>query len=165
MTFNALSYEFTWWILSLTENWITMMPTLLSLAAELVIIMKASTATNDTKVGMMVSHSLLVSPGEARQYELMSALHVAQSSTLRAYWKRDCSPTHELDNIIVNWVLTHCGLVTIWQHISVSSLAQVMTCCLMAPSHYMNQCWLIIKSFLCHSHKSHFIGSTPDIGL
>ena len=28
---------------------------------------------------------------------------------------------------------------------SSSTLAQVMACCLMAPSHYLNQCWLIIS--------------------
>ena len=32
---------------------------------------------------------------------------------------------------------------TIWRHISGSTLAQVMACCLTAPSHYPNQCWLI----------------------
>ena len=30
----------------------------------------------------------------------------------------------------------------IWQHRSGSTLAQVMASCLMAPSHYMNLCWL-----------------------
>ena len=34
---------------------------------------------------------------------------------------------------------------TIWQQRSVSTLAQVMACCLTAPSHYLNQCWLIIS--------------------
>ena len=33
----------------------------------------------------------------------------------------------------------------IWQHKSGSTLDQVMACCLTAPSHYLNQCWLIIK--------------------
>ena len=32
-----------------------------------------------------------------------------------------------------------------WQHISKSILAEVMACCLTAPSHYLNQCWLISK--------------------
>ena len=32
----------------------------------------------------------------------------------------------------------------IWWHKSGSTLAQVMACCQMAPSHYLNQCWLII---------------------
>ena len=33
----------------------------------------------------------------------------------------------------------------IWRHRSRSTLAQVMACCLMAPNHYLNQCWLIIS--------------------
>ena len=34
---------------------------------------------------------------------------------------------------------------TIWRHRSGSTLAQVMACCLTAPSHYLNQYWLIIS--------------------
>ena len=33
----------------------------------------------------------------------------------------------------------------IWWQRCESTLAQVMACCLMAPSHYLNQCWLIIS--------------------
>ena len=33
----------------------------------------------------------------------------------------------------------------IWRHRSGSTLAQVMAGCLTAPSHYLNQCWLIIN--------------------
>ena len=32
---------------------------------------------------------------------------------------------------------------TIWWQRSVSTLAQVMACCLTAPNHYLIQCWLI----------------------
>ena len=39
----------------------------------------------------------------------------------------------------------------IWHWISWSTLVQVMACCLTAPSHYMNQCWLIISKVLWHS--------------
>ena len=39
----------------------------------------------------------------------------------------------------------------IWRHRSRSTLAQVMACCLTAPSHYLNQCWLIISKFLWYS--------------
>ena len=57
----------------------------------------------------------------------------------------------------------------IWRQRSGSTLAQVMACYLTAPSHYLNQCWLIIrkvwtviliwgqfqKPYLCHqSQKS-----------
>ena len=34
---------------------------------------------------------------------------------------------------------------TIWRQRSGSTLAWVMACCLMAPSHYLDQCWLIIS--------------------
>ena len=33
----------------------------------------------------------------------------------------------------------------IWRRGFRSTLAQVMACCLTAPSHYLNQCWLIIS--------------------
>ena len=35
-----------------------------------------------------------------------------------------------------------------------STLAQVMACCLMAPSHYLNQCWLLSIEVLWHSPES-----------
>ena len=38
----------------------------------------------------------------------------------------------------------------IWQQGSRSTLVQVMACCLTAPSHYLNQCWLIITSSDVH---------------
>ena len=44
---------------------------------------------------------------------------------------------------------------SIWRHTSGSTLAQVMACCLTAPSHYLNQCWLIVKGILWHSPKSY----------
>ena len=54
--------------------------------------------------------------------------------------------------------ITMCGIINslwpgdaIWRHISGSTSAQVMACCLAAPSHYLNQCWLIIIEVLWHS--------------
>ena len=32
-----------------------------------------------------------------------------------------------------------------WRYRTGPTLAQVMACCLMTPSHYLNQCWLIIR--------------------
>ena len=53
----------------------------------------------------------------------------------------------------------------IWHHRSGSTLAQVMVCCLTAPSHYLNQCWLTISEVLCHSCEGNlnFIGEAQDI--
>ena len=51
----------------------------------------------------------------------------------------------------------------IWCHGSGSTLAQVMACCLMAPSHYLNQCWLIIYGLLWHAPGSTFTESVLRI--
>ena len=50
-----------------------------------------------------------------------------------------------------------------WQR-SGSTLAQVMACCLMAPSHYLNQSWLMISEVQWHSYESNFIRDTSAIG-
>ena len=53
------------------------------------------------------------------------------------------------------WKLTLCGLVR--RHVgSGSTLAQVMSCCLMALSHYLNQCWHLISEVLWDSPESNF---------
>ena len=51
----------------------------------------------------------------------------------------------------------------IWWLGSRSTLAQVMACCLTAPSHYLNQCWLMISGVLWHSPDSNFTENTQDI--
>ena len=40
-----------------------------------------------------------------------------------------------------------------------------MACCLTAPSHYLNQCWLIIKGVLWHYHYSIFTRSAQELNL
>ena len=47
--------------------------------------------------------------------------------------------------------LTHCGLVMPYGDID-----QVMAYCLVIPSHYVNQCWLIMNGVLWHSCKIKF---------
>ena len=44
-----------------------------------------------------------------------------------------------------NVMLTDCGIVTPYGNIYRSTLAQVMACCLVASSHYLNQCLPVIK--------------------
>ena len=46
-----------------------------------------------------------------------------------------------------------------------STLAHVMACCLTAPSHYLNQCWLIIGEVLWHSPEGNFTWNVQDIYL
>ena len=42
-----------------------------------------------------------------------------------------------------------------------STVAQVMAWCLMAPSQYLNKCWLIIEVVLCHCLKTQWVNSVP----
>ena len=50
---------------------------------------------------------------------------------------------------------------TIWQHRSGSTLAQIMACCLMAPSHYLKQCWIINSKV--HWHSSILRSISPEL--
>ena len=43
---------------------------------------------------------------------------------------------------------------TIWRHGSVLKQAEVTTCYLMVPSHYLNQCWLLISEIPWNSPKN-----------
>ena len=52
---------------------------------------------------------------------------------------------------------------TIFWHRSGSTWVQVMACCLTAPSHYLNQCWLIISKALWHSSEGNFTGDDSAI--
>ena len=52
---------------------------------------------------------------------------------------------------------------TIWRQRSGSTLAQVMACCITAPSHYLNQRCLIISKVYWHSYKGSFTRDTPAI--
>ena len=51
----------------------------------------------------------------------------------------------------------------IWWQRSGSTLAQVMACCLTAPSHNLNQCWLIISKLQWHSSECNFTRDAPVI--
>ena len=51
----------------------------------------------------------------------------------------------------------------IWRHKPGSSSSHVMACCLTAPSHYLNQCWLIISEIQWKSHEGNFSSDTLAI--
>ena len=51
---------------------------------------------------------------------------------------------------------------SLW-HRSQSTLAHVMACCLMAPSHYLNQFKLIISKVQWHSSEGNFARDAPAI--
>ena len=51
----------------------------------------------------------------------------------------------------------------LWRQRSGSTLAQVMACCLTAPSHYLNQCRLIFSEVQWHSYKVNFTRDASTI--
>ena len=57
---------------------------------------------------------------------------------------------------------SHWSSDAIWQLGSGSTLAQIMACCLMAPSHYLNQCWFLIGEVLLHSPESYCTVGTQE---
>ena len=62
--------------------------------------------------------------------------------------------------ILINWLGPSDA---IWRWRSWSKLLQVMACCLTAPSHYLNQCLLIISRVLWHSSEDIHIRRFEDI--
>ena len=69
--------------------------------------------------------------------------------------------------IYIYWLLSSVNSLrpsdAIWRQWSWTTLAQVMACCLTAPSHYLNQCWLIIRGVLWHISESSFAGIAQGI--
>ena len=81
-----------------------------------------------------------------------------------------------LDHLISTMVfpilirLQHCinslgSSDAIWRWRFWSTLVQVMAWCLMAPSNYLNRCWLVINKFLWHSSEDIIIRRFEDINL
>ena len=52
-----------------------------------------------------------------------------------------------------------------WDDRTWSTLGQVMACCLMASSHYPNQCCLVMSEVLYNSHEGNFMENAQYIYL
>ena len=63
----------------------------------------------------------------------------------------DIYPWYEFENYWIeiaaaypkDWFNPLCPSNAKWRHCNGSTFAQVMACCLMSPSHYLHNCWLI----------------------
>ena len=71
-----------------------------------------------------------------------------------------CCVAHEPEVLCLNSLRPSDA---IWRQWFWTTLAQVMACCLTAPSHYLNQCWLIIRGVLWHTSESSFAGIAQGI--
>ena len=64
------------------------------------------------------------------------------------FWLRDQMDLRIIEGHIFNSVWLSDA---IWRCRSGSTLAQLMACCPTVPSHYLNQCWLVIRKAPWHS--------------
>ena len=93
--------------------------------------------------------------------EIMTTVHCLQPQHNTTQW-------YIVDGKIISWVQCYQShrinslgpSDAIWRCRSGSTLAQVMACCLTAPSHYLNQCWLIISQGEWHSSEGNFTRDT-----
>ena len=94
---------------------------------------------------LLLAHNLIVHPwiGPALIYHSKFIAYVENISIILA--KLTVIKTWSTSNSL--WPSD-----AIWWHRSGSTLAQVMACCLTAPRHYLNQCWLIINEVQWHSY-------------
>ena len=88
--------------------------------------------------------------GQTSPYHIMTCLKISSTT-----WVSRSSPTWQINSL---WPSD-----TIWRHKSGSTLAQVMACCLMAPSHYLNLCWLITSRVQWYSSECNFTRNTSAI--
>ena len=58
---------------------------------------------------------------------------------------------------------TNCGLVTSYGNRCGSTLHWVMACCLIAPCHYLHQCWLLISDVMWQSPVDSFMVNGWDV--
>ena len=82
---------------------------------------------------------------------LSAYIHIVYGVFIHIVLKFICSPcsSHYLSFLkhicVTRQGESNRGTHATWRHRSGSTLAQVMACCLTAPSQYLNQCWLIIS--------------------
>ena len=101
----------------------------------------------------------------------LDAYHPEESTNVwyTGNWQRDLDAYHLAESTNVgeksNW-MKHFN--SLWPSDAIrrqkteSTLAQVMACCLMAPSHYLNQCWFIISKVLWHSLEGIIMRRSED---
>ena len=106
---------------------------------------------NIVPVGLIDNKSALL--------QVMAWCHQAADHYLNQWWPSSTIPFGITCSQWVNWLWPGDA---IWWHRTRSTLAQVMACCLTAPSHYLNQCWLIIGEVRWHSSQGIILRQCED---
>ena len=81
--------------------------------------------------------------------------HPKKEKSVSMSWRHD-RRTVLHPRLLIDWVtFLTCCIVT---SRCGSTLAPIMACCLKAPSHYLNRCWLIANRVLWNPLKTNFTG-------
>ena len=78
------------------------------------------------------------------------------TSICNAVYTHTCTQSH-IHRVSSSWPSD-----AIWRQRYGSTSVQVMACCLMAPTHYLNQCWLTMNKVLWHSYEGIIIRRSED---
>ena len=97
-----------------------------------------------------------------KSYMFSMKFHRLAAIPNHLYWSDDFIQNcpGDLQKLQTLWVNSLLPNDVIWWNRSGSTLAQVMACCLMAPSHYLNQYWLNTSKVLWHSSDGNFTRDT-----
>ena len=110
---------------------------------------------------------------KSKLVQVMAWCHQAASHYLSQCWPWSLSPygfarpqwvlstKHALSHILF-WFNSLGPSDAIWRWRSLSTLVRVTACGLAAPSHYLNQCWLIISKVLWHSSEDIIIRRSEE---
>ena len=96
-------------------------------------------------------------PSQAAQEIVLTTIPV----TIR--WGRSSGVSEQHETFLM-WFNSLWPSDVIRRHNSGSTLAQVMACFLLTPSHYLNQCWLVLSKVQWHSSEGNFARDTSGIG-
>ena len=109
------------------------------------IIFKLILVTNDCDISCEIALRLTswdLSDDKSTLVQVMAWCRQATSHYLNQCWPWSLAPYGVTRP---QWVNSVWPSDAIWRHRSGATLVQVMACCLAAPSHYLNKCWVIIK--------------------
>ena len=127
-----------------------------------------SNAKHQTKYGsnQMKTMQVIIRISPKSQTDWQSGPSVLSWPSCKAESKKGINLTWSAVTLTTSAIQTDLNSLwpgdAIWRHGTRSTLAQVMVCCLTAPSHYLNQCWLVISEVPWYSSQGIIIRWCED---
>ena len=173
---SALQYNLKWWWATVasshaewahTEPWMKVKPEVINTLLVFFICLKRQSEHAKQQVHACIELKFLFHGGLEKMcaLEYYTLYKLKFKSIYKTFHTRNCFSSEKclLQKCCPQCVNSLCSNDAIWQRRSGSTLGQIMACCLMAPSHYLTQCWLIMSEFLWHSPEGNFARNAQDI--